>query len=429
MKYLDAKRRLIFMMATVKYIRLKMINQPTVVTDDYIKAIIVKSAPMYCDPQTLTIKDINQLVSGIKTILVFGKEQPIITKDFANIITKRLSTIMGWGESKFEESLKIVFPYLKGIFLEDTAKALEQLKLNPTAINALKAFTDVELLENLKIAPTQIKKLTADESINVANNIGISMGVIKSLSSSAGIELTSNAILDIYKLTGQMIRIIDSIYSEGILNISSSPTLQIKIANEFKVDRSFILTILSALNIPVIHTTNIIDNAEIDFLKTISMKMLEKLESSSTFDLEKAKITYLYATNVMNMLTTLKPNIASSNKLQLKDETTIEDVVIVELRNFITVALDIVEELNMNDFARISKASSSAKEIIAKLYVLNEVLPKILPSKQLGYDYTNDIDNLVGIEVAKYALIEDFDDVDIGDLLNKELDELIYVKV
>jgi hypothetical protein len=83
------------MMATVKYIRLKMINQPTVVTDDYIKAVVVKSAPMYCDPQTLTIKDINQLVSGIKTILVFGKEQPIITKDFANIITKRLSTVMG----------------------------------------------------------------------------------------------------------------------------------------------------------------------------------------------------------------------------------------------------------------------------------------------------------------------------------------------
>ena len=429
MKYLDAKRRLIFMMATVKYIRLKMINQPTVVTDDYIKAIVVKSAPMYCDPQTLTIKDINQLVSGIKTILIFGKEQPIITKDFANIITKRLSTVMGWGESKFEESLKIVFPYLKGIFLEDTAKALEQLKLNPTALNTLKAFTDTELLESLKIAPIQAKKLTTDESIAVANNIGISMGVIKSLSSSAGIELTSNAILDIYKLTGQMIRIIDSIYSEGVLNVSSSPTLQIKIANEFKVDRSFILTILSALNIPVVHTTNIIDNAEIDFLKTISMKMLEKLESSSTLDLEKAEITYLYTTNVMNMLTTLKPNVSSSNKLQLKDETTIEDVVIVELRNFITVALDIVEELNMNDFARISKASSSAKEIIAKLYVLNEVLPKILPSKHLGYDYTNDIDNLVGIEVAKYALIEDFDDVDIGDLLNKELDELIYVKV
>jgi len=68
-KYLDAKRRLIFMMATVKYIRLLFKNEITI-TDDEIKLIVAKSLPLIFKDYTIRVEDVNEIVEGIKSCVL-----------------------------------------------------------------------------------------------------------------------------------------------------------------------------------------------------------------------------------------------------------------------------------------------------------------------------------------------------------------------
>ena len=69
MKYLDAKKRLMFMLATCKYIKL-IFKKDTVITDDDIKILVEKSIPLIFPEYTITAEDKTQIIEGIKSYVV-----------------------------------------------------------------------------------------------------------------------------------------------------------------------------------------------------------------------------------------------------------------------------------------------------------------------------------------------------------------------
>ena len=64
MKYLDAKRKLIFMMATLRYLKL-LIKEETMVTEDTIKTLVKDSLPIIFPDLEISTNDFNEVTSGI----------------------------------------------------------------------------------------------------------------------------------------------------------------------------------------------------------------------------------------------------------------------------------------------------------------------------------------------------------------------------
>ena len=75
MRYLDAKKRLAFMLATVKYIRLYMDKHPSVKLDDILKPALLTSFQIIPDGYTITMQDLSEIVCGVRSLLL-GDNSP-----------------------------------------------------------------------------------------------------------------------------------------------------------------------------------------------------------------------------------------------------------------------------------------------------------------------------------------------------------------
>ena len=69
MRYLDAKKKLIFMMATVKYLKLYFENKTTI-TDDDINTLVIKSLPIVFKDYDIGTEDITEITGKIKSLVI-----------------------------------------------------------------------------------------------------------------------------------------------------------------------------------------------------------------------------------------------------------------------------------------------------------------------------------------------------------------------
>ena len=73
MKYLDAKKKLIFMLSAAKYIKL-ITGENKIKLDNEIFTNISKIIQLVFPDYTIKIEDINEIIGGIKSILMCAKE-------------------------------------------------------------------------------------------------------------------------------------------------------------------------------------------------------------------------------------------------------------------------------------------------------------------------------------------------------------------
>ena len=92
MRYLDAKKRLIFMMAVCKYIKLIFKNDVTI-TEDNIHLLVDMALPLIFPEYTITSEDKNQIIEGIKSYILKLKNIQLIVNNRVTFETVRRNTL------------------------------------------------------------------------------------------------------------------------------------------------------------------------------------------------------------------------------------------------------------------------------------------------------------------------------------------------
>lgn len=101
MKYLDAKKRIMFMAATVKYIKLITGENKIVITDE-IEQMIAQSINLVFKDYVITTEEVNEIVTGVKSWVIELNNNPPVKLDSSTCIEARYK-----GELRIDEQLEL----------------------------------------------------------------------------------------------------------------------------------------------------------------------------------------------------------------------------------------------------------------------------------------------------------------------------------
>lgn len=131
MRYLDAKKKLIFMLATSKYIRL-ITGENKMSIDDELFTNIAKSIQLVFPEYSIRTEDVAEIIGGIKSILACAEEHSKVT-DFTLIEAKRR------GDVNIDST----------VFIQDLV-AFQQAMSNRFKIDEAQVFSDLITLNTIR---------------------------------------------------------------------------------------------------------------------------------------------------------------------------------------------------------------------------------------------------------------------------------------
>ena len=140
MKYLDAKKKLIFMLSAAKYIKL-ITGENKIKLDDEIFTNISNSIQLVFPDYTIKIEDINEIISGIKSILMGARETSKIS-DLTILEAKRR------GDVNIDSK----------VFTNDLMECQRSMAIKFN-IDESEVFSNLAVLNNLKADYLQVDDL------------------------------------------------------------------------------------------------------------------------------------------------------------------------------------------------------------------------------------------------------------------------------
>lgn len=411
MKYLDAKRRLIFMMATVKYIRLLFKNEITI-TDDEIKLIVAKSLPLIFKDYTIKVEDVNEIVEGIKSCVLRINNSLNISKisQEATIETIRRD-IIHIDENIFVDNIAKLITSLsnKLVIDENLINLSDSNKLTTSQIKPLKNGELPIILKDklVLIIQKSIPFIFDNENIKVEDK-----NIILDNISSIILQPKDEKIESKYEMVMETI-IRNSLYINEKISVKDELVDLINsIANSFYIN-SFI-------------TVNDYNRLR----SSISNKL--KVDSKITVD-NAFELVALYSDLVLVNDLVLSGNdfnlqTPPSNKLLINESNKITNDVVLTLGNFISLPFEINTKLFINNkvFLDISDATNVIINSLLNINYTNII--RVDESRNLIDDIKKlNINDCLQILRYRYSLLKDWELTEIDDILNLDMSEFIYV--
>ena len=195
MKYLDAKKKLIFMLSAAKYIKL-ITGENKIKLDDEIFTNISKSIQLVFPDYTIKTEDINEIIGGIKSILMCAKETSKISditileakrRGDVNIDSKvfiedllemqRAMAIKFNIDEKEVFSNKVVFNDIKSNYLQidDLFKSFSYVEFNRTVSAIMEILENIGITDVIEIRNPNSNQLSIDSKFILNHNLEIEM--------------------------------------------------------------------------------------------------------------------------------------------------------------------------------------------------------------------------------------------------------------
>ena len=195
MKYLDAKKKLIFMLSAAKYIKL-ITGENKIKLDDEIFTNISKSIQLVFPDYTIKTEDINEIIGGIKSILTCAKETSKISditileakrRGDVNIDSKvfiedllemqRAMAIKFNIDEKEVFSNKVVFNDIKSNYLQidDLFKSFSYVEFNRTVSAIMEILENIGITDVIEIRNPNSGQLSIDSKFILNHNLEIEM--------------------------------------------------------------------------------------------------------------------------------------------------------------------------------------------------------------------------------------------------------------
>ena len=171
MKYLDAKKKLIFMLSAAKYIKL-ITGENKIKLDDEIFTNISNSIQLVFPDYTIKTEDINEIIGGIKSILMDAKETSKIS-DLTILEAKRRgdvnidSKVFTKDLMEFQRSMALKFNIDESEVFSNLA-VLNNLKADYLQVDDLfKTFSAVEFNRTVSAITEIIESLGIKDVIEI----------------------------------------------------------------------------------------------------------------------------------------------------------------------------------------------------------------------------------------------------------------------
>lgn len=195
MKYLDAKKKLIFMLSAAKYIKL-ITGENKIKLDDEIFTNISKSIQLVFPDYTIKTEDINEIIGGIKSILTCAKETSKISnitileakrRGDVNIDSKvfiedllemqrAMAIKFNINESEVFSN-KVVFNDIKSNYLQidDLFKSFSFVEFNRTVSAIMEILENIGITDVIEIRNPNSNQLSIDSKFILNHNLEIEM--------------------------------------------------------------------------------------------------------------------------------------------------------------------------------------------------------------------------------------------------------------
>lgn len=195
MKYLDAKKKLIFMLSAAKYIKL-ITGENKIKLNDEIFSNISKSIQLIFPDYTIKTEDINEIIGGIKSILMCAKETSKIS-DITILEAKRRGDVNIDSKVFIEDLLemqramaikfninenevfsnKVVFNDIKSNYLQidDLFKSFSYVEFNRTVSAIMEILENIGITDVIEIRNPNSNQLSIDSKFILNHNLEIEM--------------------------------------------------------------------------------------------------------------------------------------------------------------------------------------------------------------------------------------------------------------
>ena len=249
MKYLDAKRKLIFMMATLRYLKL-LIKEETMVTEDTIRTLVKDSLPIIFPDLEISTTDFNEVTSGIWSVLIKTTKNEINVKDSLKIEGYRLGQIHIADTNILEDALKTITSLSSYLNIDSNSSLNELLKVvanNDTVVN---------INSNIKLNDAHRLKDLYSDLVKINNEI-ITQNTLKFKSlNSTLFNMREEKNL---KLTDALVMEISNLQTIPFVIVGKS-----ELSDAFKTKYDMAIKLLSKNNLQVYDTNNIqVDNTKL----------------------------------------------------------------------------------------------------------------------------------------------------------------------
>ena len=409
MRYLDAKKRLMFMMATLKYIRLLFKNEITI-TDDELKLLVQKSIPLIFKDYTIRTEDMNEIVNGIKScILQFNKN---ISKINENVTMETIRRgLIHIDDKLFVNNIAKLILALSNTFISDE-NLISLVDSNMLTTSQIKPLKNGELPINIEDKLIVIIK-KAMPFIFYNENISIEdKNIILDNISSIILKPKDDNIESKYEMVMETI-IRNSLYINGKIKVKEDlANLITSISNLFYVD-TFITT--KDYNKLLASISN-------------KLKIDSKITVDNAFELVALYSDLVLVNDLVLSINDFKLQTPPSNKLFIKDGSKISNDVVLTLGNFISLPFEINTKLFINNKLFLDTVESCKVILESVFNTKNKNIIRIDESRNLIDKISSlDVNDCLQILRYRYSLLRDWDSIQMDDILNLNMSQLIYV--
>lgn len=443
MRYLDAKKRLAFMMATVKYIRLYMDKNPAIKLDDILKPAILKSLPMIPKGYTITVQDLNEIVGGIKSIILGNNNPKIEMTDSATLVTKKWNGIKADELTKLYEELKLGKSIGLKLDLSNVANIinlLEVINLSVDQPDSIESDDKIVLTNEVNLGVPAVKDIkpidmtvTSDilniidmksNQLNLTNQLFKvshqatleTMEIKNAITSDSYVYIKDHTQLIVSKLLGL---IADSM-TKNISDVDLKPTTitgvntdsRIRVPGSLAIDHMVILAV--EINSVITSTANF-------QLPLVKPDSLETEENILTIIGETSKLSERY--NKLEVWDLLAKYISSKEKVATK----LDEALTLDFETFIPLDFMINSITSLKENVLLAQQFPKRFEVFAKLYVSESLDLSLYKGAEIAHNYTMSVKDQVILGRFKYSVLGDHDPKYINELDNLILDDLIYI--
>ena len=408
MKYLDAKRRLIFMMATIRYLRI-IFKDNIVITDEQLETIIRQSLPIVFPDCTIRTEDITTAVTGISGILKFNNNKSKI-KQYAAFETIVRDRIEIEDQITVKDLIKVVETIAKVFKIKYKPIEMSDLTvLNAQLSNPIKCIdSEVKTYEDLTVILSNITYMASKHNFNTLDEQLLVTAGIKSIATGiiSKIKTKSNTAIDLNTILPSKVAIDEKILINDYIETINA------IGKEAKIEG----------------TTKTKDILNIEFLKTLSVKINSISKVPNYLDLvtlypDLTKVNdYVFTKSNISIEDLESAVVAVNNKLKMKE------YVNLILINFIALPFEITTKLNMFNVINVEDTVPDPLQIDSKFGMDNNINIRMDESRLIKHSYDTSVNDYLKLKLTRFALVEDWDNETFGNLNALSLNNLIYIE-
>lgn len=430
MRYLDAKKRLAVMMATAKYLRIKMNENPNIqINNDDVKVALATALQTVPKDYVITVKDIAVVRNGVRSILVKTEDNKVNICDDVTVDVKQYDTIQtddyiilkefvelhGLKVSSIEAAnlislikavgiLNFAIDHSDLIMAENIIKMSDAIQTDIDSSNILTVDSFNTVSEFVTYETKSSRPINIDHVLSFINNVTIELEEIKAAIGTAS-YITIKADNLLKAVRALHLNIVSSTHDKQDVTISLDAEDSIASEEVIKTAGKLVFDYMVVLSITLAGKTSLKTNFELLNEKSVHVSLEEKIISQFSNALTDKFARYL----------------------GVNDELFASGQLALDFEQFIAVDFGIDTFMKVSDIVSIEHAFSLPTEIIAKLCVPNDVKLTLLNGADVIYDYTLTIKDSVTLGRFKYSILQNFDEDYTASLDDLILDDLIYI--